>query len=147
MRRAWKPHFDAALDKNLNISWQVEEPESAQLLPATLLDIVARNLFQNAVDYSPEGGRIEIHGCIAEGTCSVRVANTNPGLQPEEVARMFQRFWRADQSGDPNLASTGIGLALCQRILGALKGSITAEITGDQLICIQCHFPLTPGAS
>ena len=147
MRRAWKPYFDAALDKNLNISWQVEEPETAQLLPSTLLDIVARNLFQNAVDYSPEGGRIEIHGRIAEGTCIMRVANTNPGLQPEEVARMFQRFWRADQSGDPNLASTGIGLALCQRILGALKGSITAEIVGDQLICIHCHFPLPPGTT
>lgn len=147
LRRAWKPYFDPALNRGLNVRWQVEESETPQRLPVTLLDIVLRNLFQNVVDYSPTGGRIEITGQLADGTCTLRVTNPNPGLQPSEVARMFQRFWRADQSGDPNLASTGIGLALCQRILQALHGSIAAEITSDQQIAITCHFPLRPDAS
>lgn len=146
LRRAWKPYFDTALDRELNIRWQVEEPEAPHRMPAALLDIVMRNLFQNVVDYSPSGGRVEIQGTIAGDTCSVGVANPNPGLGAEEVSRMFQRFWRADQSGDPNRASTGIGLALCKRILTALKGDITAEITPDGQISIQFHFPL-PGAA
>jgi two-component system, OmpR family, heavy metal sensor histidine kinase CusS len=143
LRRVWKPYFDPAMDKELNVSWKIEESGAMLNLPGMLLEIVVGNLYQNAVDYSPRGSRIEVMGTVVGTRCELRIANPNPGLSREELNLMFQRFWRADKSGDPNVTSAGIGLALCKRIMEVLQGSISAELTEDQQLALHCSFPVT----
>jgi two-component system heavy metal sensor histidine kinase CusS len=147
LRTVWKPFFDLAGDKELNIAWKVEDTSTPLLLPTKLLEIVLRNLFQNAVEYSPAGGRIEISGQVAAGICTIQVTNPNPGLEPEQLDQLFQRFWRADQSGNPNSSSVGIGLSLCKRIMDVLGGTIAAELTAENQVAMRCRFPLPTGAA
>jgi signal transduction histidine kinase len=70
------------------------------------------------------------------------VRNTNPGLTAEDAERVFQPFFRADRSGDPNQHNAGIGLALSRRIMGVLEGSITLTITEDNFVQFECSFPV-----
>ncbi len=142
LRTAWKPFFDKACDKEMVVAWKLSEASARLLLPTKLLEIVLRNLFQNAVEYAPAHGRIEITAAVTDGQCTLQITNPNPGLQPSQMERLFQRFWRSDQSGDPNLTSVGIGLSLCQRILTVLGGSITASLTDEQQIALRCVFPV-----
>jgi two-component system heavy metal sensor histidine kinase CusS len=142
LRTVWKPFFDPACDKELNIAWKVEDTGTPLLLPTKLLEIVLRNIFQNAVEYSPSGGRIEISGHVADGICSVQVTNPNPGLEAQQLEQLFQRFWRADQSGNPNSSSVGIGLSLCKRIMDVLEGTISAGLTEENQVALRFSFPV-----
>ncbi len=142
LRTVWKPFFDLASDKELNVAWKVADTGTPLLLPTKLLEIVLRNLFQNAVEYSSVGGRIEISGHTDDGVCFLQVTNPNPGLEPEQLDQLFQRFWRADQSGNPNSSSVGIGLSLCKRIMDVLGGSIAAELTAENQVALRCRFPV-----
>ena len=82
-----------------------------------LLDRVIENLLSNALKYSPPGSGIAVTAAIHDGTASVSVADSGPGIPAEEVARLGERFFRG---GDANARSTkgiGLGLALVREVL------------------------------
>ena len=142
LKLAWKPFFDPACEKEMNVAWKIEDDGTPLLLPTQLLEIVLRNLFQNAIEYSPVGSRLVIAGQALAGECVISVSNPNSTLREDQLEQLFQRFWRADQSGDPNQSSVGIGLALCKRIMGVLGGEISAKLTEDNRLVMICRFPV-----
>src|SRR5205085_3048830 len=93
---------------------------------------VLLNLLSNGVKYTPPGGSVTI-SCYAPAEKNVRleVRDTGPGIPKEKLARVFTPFDRlgAEQS---HVEGTGLGLALCQRLVHAMNGSIGANSTlGD----------------
>jgi signal transduction histidine kinase len=96
-------------------------PESAAIVgePAACASML-QNLLQNAVEYTPESGEIE---CRLEPTgklLKLVVANTNPGLDPAELDRIWEPFWRRD-SARSDRAHSGLGLSLV-RALARVQG-------------------------
>jgi len=90
------------------------------------LSIVFANLLENAVQYTNEGGRIRVTARKADGVIRVEVTNTGCRLAAHEVARVFDRFWRADPSRTDASLHVGLGLALVRRIVTAMGGQATA---------------------
>lgn len=85
------------------------------------------NLVGNAVKYTPEGGRIRL-GCRAEhGAVELLVADTGVGIEAEHLPRIFDRFYRADQSRSRLDGGYGLGLAICRWIAEAHHGTIRVE--------------------
>jgi signal transduction histidine kinase len=85
------------------------------------------NLVSNAVKYSPIGGRIRV-GVSREGDeAVVRVADTGPGLSPEDSARLFGRFQRLSAKPTGGESSTGLGLSIAKRIVDLHNGRIFVE--------------------
>jgi signal transduction histidine kinase len=82
-----------------------------------LLQIIS-NLLSNAFRWTPEGGRIWLELGAENGTISVAVSDTGPGISPEERERIFRPFWSRDGGG------TGLGLAIARELAVALGGSI-----------------------
>jgi two-component system phosphate regulon sensor histidine kinase PhoR len=94
---------------------------------AALLQEVLRNLLDNAVLYTPAGGRIEVSAEQREGFAVVTVSDTGIGIPEAEQTRIFERFYRVDAARSRELGSTGLGLAIAKHIVEAHGGRIGVE--------------------
>jgi len=89
--------------------------------------MVFSNLLENAVEYTPPGGRVWV-GARREGEgLEACVANTGCVLTPEEMGRVFDRFWRRDPSRTDTGIHAGLGLAIVERLVSALGGCCRAR--------------------
>ena len=88
---------------------------------------VLRNLLSNAIKYAPEGGLILLQGYADKGQVFVQVADEGIGIAPEDVDRVFERFYRVENEVTQSEGGVGLGLAVCQRIVEAHGGHIWVE--------------------
>ena len=97
-------------------------------------------LVDNAVKYTPEGGKIHIFWRKNGKKAEFSVQNTCDTLPEGDLNRLFDRFYRADASRARESGGYGIGLSVAAAIVKAHKGKITAERTRDG-ICFKAVFP------
>ena len=83
------------------------------------------NLLDNALKFTPKGGRIEVR--LVSDPFSLSVANTGPGIPAADIPHVFKRFWRGD--GSRSLPGNGLGLALVKAIVTSYGGSVKCEST------------------
>jgi signal transduction histidine kinase len=88
----------------------------------TRLEQVAANLIDNAVKYTPPGGRVNVEVHRAEDTAILRVRDTGPGIPPDELPRIFDRLFRGDTSRAER--GLGLGLSLVKAIVEAHGGTV-----------------------
>ena len=84
------------------------------------------NLLSNAVKFTPAGGRIEVGAAEVDGEIHVAVADTGPGIAPEDAERIFEEFQQTDL-GAGKREGTGLGLALSRRLVELHGGRIWVE--------------------
>jgi PAS domain S-box-containing protein len=88
---------------------------------------VLRNLVENAVKYSPGGGPITIAAQPDEEMIVVSVADQGIGIEPQQLARVFERFYQVDSASTRKVGGSGLGLSISKAIVEAQAGSIWAE--------------------
>lgn len=89
---------------------------------------VLLNLLDNAVKYTPEGGRVMVTGALVEsGRCVVHVRDTGVGIEPKHVHRIFERFYRVDKGRSRDMGGTGLGLSIVKHLLSAMGGEVKVE--------------------
>ena len=88
---------------------------------------VLRNLLDNAVKYSPEGGLIVVRGEVRKEEVVVSVADQGVGLSPEHLNRLFEKFFRAKSSLGRHVVGSGLGLPISRTIVESHGGRIWAE--------------------
>ncbi len=94
---------------------------------ANLLREVLQNLLDNAIQYTPAGGRIDVSAAETDGFAIVTVADTGIGVPEAEQARIFERFYRVDAARSRELGSTGLGLSIVRHIVEAHGGRVGVE--------------------
>ena len=85
------------------------------------------NLVDNALRFTPPGGRVTLSAEAGDRSVRVRVEDTGVGIPPEHLPRLFERFYRADAARSRGDGGTGIGLAICRSVVEAHGGRIWAE--------------------
>jgi two-component system sensor histidine kinase KdpD len=105
-------------------------------LPTLSLDFVLAeqalfNILDNAAKYSAVGGRIEVAARRADGRIEIVIRDEGPGISPDGLERLFDKFYRAD-AGDRRRAGTGLGLAIAKGFVEVLGGTISARNRGDR---------------
>ena len=86
------------------------------------------NLVANALRFTPPGGHVDVTAAVApDGPVSVTVADTGPGISPEDLPHVFRRFYRADASRTRQTGGTGLGLAVADSLVRAHGGYLTVE--------------------
>jgi signal transduction histidine kinase len=106
--------------------------EIALDLPPVLADQrrlrqILENLIANALRYSPEGSAILIAASRRTGEIEVRVQDRGPGIPPEHLALIFERFHRVDDSRTRSTGGSGLGLAIVKHLVEAHGGRVRAE--------------------
>ncbi|MFB0546921.1 MAG: ATP-binding protein [Anaerolineae bacterium] len=93
------------------------------------IEQVLRNLLNNAIKYSPEGGTITVQGRRDERQILVRVTDQGIGIPSEDLERVFERFYRVENEITKSVRGAGLGLAVCRGIVEAHGGRIWVEST------------------
>ncbi|MEG2172728.1 MAG: ATP-binding protein [Desulfovibrionaceae bacterium] len=122
--------LDALHEKRVHV--QVDMPETLMVHGShTHLLQVMRNLLENACRYSPPDSAIVVRGSIQHRKAQLSVSDTGPGIPPQELGRIFERFYRVDKHRTSPLPGgtvpTGLGLAICKHIVERHHGHIWAE--------------------
>ncbi len=108
--------------------------EVPQVSPSILVDEgrmlqVLKNLVENALRYTPKGGRITL-SAVASERIQLRVSDSGAGIDPEDLPYVFDRFYRADKARGGNSGKMGLGLTICRALVSAQGGVISAESAG-----------------
>src|SRR5215217_371133 len=117
--------------KNITLSWK--HSGSADLYTVrgdeTQLTSMFANLVDNAVKYTPPGGRVEVIGESNESEVVISISDTGIGIPEKNLARIFERFYRIDKARSKQTGGTGLGLSIVRHVAENHGGRVTVEST------------------
>ncbi|GEJ55834.1 sensor histidine kinase [Anaeromyxobacter diazotrophicus] len=116
-------HAGRAAEKRLALTGAVEQPLAVRA-DGRALEHVLVNLVDNAVKYTPAGGRIEVSAARGEREVLLTVADSGPGIAAHHLPRLFERFYRADPGRGREQGGTGLGLAIVKHLVQAQGGEV-----------------------
>jgi len=93
---------------------------------AHLLKRALGNLIENALRYTPQSGKIAIHWHLEDTKLHFSIADSGPGIPKQDLPHVFEAFYRADSSRNPENGGTGLGLTIARRIIRAHQGELVA---------------------
>jgi signal transduction histidine kinase len=105
------------------------------------LRILINNLVDNAIRYTPTGGRVTATVVQSGDSVDIRIEDTGPGIAEEERERVFDRFYRGRTAGD---AGTGLGLAIARQIAEMHRGTIVLESGEAGGLSVRVRIPQQP---
>jgi signal transduction histidine kinase len=106
---------------------------------------VLLNLVRNAITYTPAGGIVSIDVAQADqGSVAVSVADTGVGIPAEDLARVFERFYRTDASRARSTGGFGLGLSIARDLMQAMGGQITAESNSGEGSIFRVYMRIAP---
>jgi signal transduction histidine kinase len=118
----------AAKAKQIELSFETTRLAPVVCDRARIAQLVD-NLVSNAVKFTPEGGRVEMKAVADRTAVSLSVSDTGIGIPPDELPRLFDRFYRASSAISSATPGTGLGLAISQAIAKAHESTITVQST------------------
>jgi two-component system phosphate regulon sensor histidine kinase PhoR len=105
------------------------------------------NLVDNALKYTPEGGRVEVVVSPGpRGSALVEVRDDGPGIPSEHLPRIFERFYRVDKARSRELGGTGLGLAIVRHLAEGMKASVAVTSALGEGTCFSVTLPPDPPA-
>jgi two-component system sensor histidine kinase QseC len=144
---AWAPLAERARGKALRV--QASAPETFVSTDRVMLGSILGNLLGNAVEYAPAGGDLTWQLVRREDGADVIIANTNAGLAREDLAHVFEPFWRKDPARTDGRHG-GLGLSLAAAFARLIGAQVRLEIAGDRVrasLSLRSSGPPAPPAA
>lgn len=132
-----------AVAKTKGVTLQANPPAEPVRLRAdpegfrTILD----NLLDNAINYTPAGGRVAVRWGRADGMAMVEVADTGIGIPEEHLPRVFERFHRVDKARSRDHGGTGLGLAIVKHLVQVFEGRVEVESRVGEGTTFRIYLP------
>jgi two-component system phosphate regulon sensor histidine kinase PhoR len=131
---------ERAVAKDIEIELTCAEELAAEI-NAPLLEQAVVNLIDNAVKYSPAGQPVEVEARLELGEAVILVRDQGPGIAPEHLPRLFERFYRVDPGRSRKVGGTGLGLAIVKHIAQAHDGYVTLQSAPGKGSTFLIHLP------
>jgi two-component system phosphate regulon sensor histidine kinase PhoR len=110
--------------KAISISLDLPPDLPKVLADENRLAQVILNLLDNAIKYTPDGGKVSISAFLKGGFVQVDVSDTGVGIPEKDLPRIFERFYRVDKARSRELGGTGLGLSIVKHIVQAHGGEV-----------------------
>jgi two-component system phosphate regulon sensor histidine kinase PhoR len=91
------------------------------------MEEVFTNLISNAINYSPAGGDVTVSATMHGDLLEVRVSDQGVGIEPEEIPKIFDKFYRVKSPATRQVIGTGLGLPIVKSVIEAHRGAIEVE--------------------
>jgi two-component system heavy metal sensor histidine kinase CusS len=140
---SWSQFRTRAQTRGLSMQWGALKPNLIRADPE-LLRIVIDNLFDNAVSYADSGGTLTVATNVDDRSVEFFLSNTGSQVDAKDVPKIYDRFWRGDQSRSNNGAHCGLGLSLCQRLVKILDGDLHIDTDRGALFIVRLRLPAAP---
>ncbi|HSU13771.1 GAF domain-containing sensor histidine kinase [Longimicrobium sp.] len=124
VREAIETHRGTAEEQGIEIGFRLDEPLPPVMADRDRVLQVLGNLLGNALKFTPAGGRVEVGACAEGDEVRWWVEDSGPGIPPEHLPHLFDRFWQARRSDRRGL---GLGLAIVKGMVEAHGGRVWAE--------------------
>jgi len=135
-------HQTRAQGKNIQLNME-SFPELPPILAnKRAIEEVFANLLTNAIKYTPEGGKVSISALADKDYVHIAVTDTGFGISQENLARIFDRFYRVKDDNTRMISGTGLGLAIVKSIVEAHNGRIEAESEPDRGSTFHIFLPI-----
>ncbi len=141
VRDAVALHLDQATERHVRLEAEGPDSDIEFHADADAVRQVLSNLVDNALRYTPAGGRITVRAEEADDGVLLSVSDTGSGIPLEHLPRIFERFYRADPSRSREEGGTGLGLSIVRHLVESHGGRVSAESTLGQGTVISCWFP------
>lgn len=119
-------------------------PDIAAWADPDALRHVLDNLVDNAIKYTPSGGRIIIRWNARAEYVEFEVEDTGVGIPEKDLPRIFERFYRVDKARSREMGGTGLGLAIVKHLVQAMKGQVKAASTEGKGTTFKVTLPRAP---
>jgi two-component system phosphate regulon sensor histidine kinase PhoR len=116
-----------AAKKKIELRLEADDEKSEAFCDSEAVHQIMSNLIDNAIKYTPEGGAVRVLAKRLDKGVEVRVADSGMGIPPEELPRLFERFYRVDKARSRELGGTGLGLAIVKHLVKAQAGDVWVE--------------------
>ncbi|MDK2973429.1 MAG: two-component system, OmpR family, phosphate regulon sensor histidine kinase PhoR [Candidatus Sumerlaeota bacterium] len=127
----------------LGVAVEIEcPPELRAHVSPTLLTQAVTNLLDNAITHGSEGGHVSVCAADVNGELEIRVTDRGPGIAPEHLERLFERFYRVDKARSRDLGGTGLGLSIVKHVAQAHGGTVTVTSKVGEGSTFVLHLPL-----
>jgi two-component system sensor histidine kinase BaeS len=117
-------------EKGLDLQIHLPEDLPPVMADPTRAVQILTNILVNALRYTPAPGRVEVAVSHENALIAFRISDTGVGLSPEQLAHIFERFYRVDKSRSRAFGGSGIGLTIAQSLAQAMGGEIRVESAG-----------------
>ncbi|MFM9947833.1 MAG: ATP-binding protein [Saprospiraceae bacterium] len=136
--------FDSlAQRKQIDFSFNIEVPkELAAGIDQAKCRQIMNNLLSNAFKFTPEGGRINAGLSYNDGILQFVVSDSGPGIHPDDLPHVFNRFFQTSRPDKPAEGGTGIGLALCREYARLFGGDVEVESRLGEGTVFRVAFPV-----
>ncbi len=129
-------------EKNITLNVDTTTPLPVLKADEDMIGQLLINLIDNAIKYTPAGGRIDVHALNWEHGVKVAVSDTGIGIERESIPRLFERFYRVDKARSREMGGTGLGLAIVKHILEVHNGKIEVDSMVGQGSTFTVYIPV-----
>lgn len=137
---AFMPDFN---NKRISVKWINHLPKPLLInADSGRLSQLFRNLLTNSLNHTDKGGQMEIMIERVENRLVIELADSSPGVSQQDIAHLFERFYRVDSSRNRHLGGAGLGLAICSNIVKAHDGTLKAFHSALGGLAIRISLPV-----
>ncbi len=139
----WHSFSEKACQRDVTFNNRID-PEITCETDRHNLSIILSNVLENAVVYADKGGKIWATANRKDKAVEISISNTGCQLTIDQVAHVFDCFWRADSSRSSAGVHCGLGLALVRKLATALGGHVAAGLQSEGIFTIRLSLPVKP---
>ena len=111
------------------------------------IEQVILNVLANAINYTQEGGRIDIDLVVQDREAHIIIDDNGIGIPEDEQSRVFERFFRVDKARSRSMGGTGLGLAISKQIIEEHNGRIELTSRENKGTKVKIILPLSPAVT
>jgi two-component system phosphate regulon sensor histidine kinase PhoR len=139
-------HQARAKAKEQQLEAVPSDPDAVVWADEEAVSQILDNLVDNAVKYTPPGGRIAVRWREEGNQVCLEVEDTGIGIPETDLPRIFERFYRVDKARSRELGGTGLGLSIVKHLVQALDGTVSAASRVGRGTTFSVHLPQAPAA-